>query len=100
MLKKIFPYEDFLYILQLEEYYYNRYFRKVFDLFLKRGFMIHEKLVFTSRIQVTYFLSIFITIYLPTIFALLILGYSHGVSYWLIEFVLLIASIIFIPLSA
>lgn len=99
MIKKIFPYEDFLYILQLEEYYYDRFFKKIFQLFFKRGFMIHEKLVFTSRIKITYLFSVILTIYIPVLLsfiALLIL--NNFILVIFISIGLLLLSIIFIPL--
>ncbi len=99
MIKKIFPYEDFLYILQLEEYYYDRYFRKAIKLLFKRGFMIHGKLVLTSRIKITYIFSIILTLYIPLLLSLLsLIVWSNLLMVEVIFFVLLIFSLILIPI--
>jgi len=98
MIKQIFPYADFLYILQLEEYYYDRYFKKIVKLFFRRGFMIHEKLVLTSRIQITYIFSVILTLYVPILLGLLsLLIWSNWMITGFVCLGLLILSIVFIP---
>lgn len=99
MIKQIFPYADFLYILQLEEYYYDRYFKRISSLFFRRGFMIHEKLVLTSRIQITYIFSVILTLYVPILLGLLsLLIWSNWMIAGLVCLGSLILSIIFIPI--
>lgn len=99
MIKKIFPFADFLYILQLEEYYYDRYFKRILSLFFRRDFMIHEKLVLTSRIQLTYILSVILTLYVPILLGLLsLLIWSNWMIAGLVCLGFLILSIIFIPI--
>lgn len=99
MIKQIFPYSDFLYILQLEEYYYDRYFKRVLKLFFRRAFMIHEKLVLTSRIQLTYILSVILTLYVPILLGLLsLLIWSNWMITGFVLLGLLILSIICIPI--
>lgn len=99
MIKQIFPYADFLYILQLEEYYYDRYFKKAIRLFFRRGFMIHEKLVLTSRIQITYIFSVILTLYVPILLGLLsLLVWSNLQIAVFASLILLILSIVIIPI--
>lgn len=52
-ISKIFPLADFLYILQLEEYETDRYFKTIKRLFWKRNLQKRGKLVWTKRIKIT-----------------------------------------------
>lgn len=61
-MNKIFPYGDFLYLLQLEEYESKRYFKLLPRFFLRRNFQKRQKLVVTSRIKTTFFLSVILTL--------------------------------------
>lgn len=54
------PLRDFLYILQLEEYNLQRYYKQVAQRIFKRGFEKHGKLKSTQRIQITYLCAIII----------------------------------------
>src|SRR3989344_3259994 len=58
LIHKIFPILDYLYLLQLEEYYTVRYLKTVTRLYFKRDLQRRGKLVFTSRIQTTLIVSI------------------------------------------
>ena len=58
MLNKLFPFIDFLYLLQLEEYDSKRYLRLIPRFFFRREFQKRQRLVFTSRIKTTLVLSI------------------------------------------
>jgi UDP-N-acetylmuramyl pentapeptide synthase len=62
MINKIFPYGDFLYLLQLEEYESNRYAKLLPRFFLRRNFQKRQKLVVTSRIKTTFLLSVLFTL--------------------------------------
>lgn len=53
----IFPFADFLYILQLEEYYSRFYFRDLPRLFFRRNLQKRDTLKYTTRIQTTLLLS-------------------------------------------
>lgn len=53
MLKTLFPIFDFLYILQLEEYETNRYFKRLKYFFWKRNLQKRGKLVWTKRVKIT-----------------------------------------------
>ena len=61
MLNKLFPFNDFLYLLQLEEYDSTRYVRLLPRFFFRRKFQKRQRLVFTSRIKTTLAFSIFLT---------------------------------------
>lgn len=54
----IYPFADFLYILQLEEYETKRYFRNIKRLYWKRNLQRRGKLVYTKRIKITLFLTL------------------------------------------
>ncbi len=60
--KYIFPFEDFLYILQLEEYDSQRYLNRLPQFYFKRKLQKRDTLKFTSRIQTTCLLSVSITV--------------------------------------
>ncbi len=78
MIDKIFPFFDFLYLLQLEEYDTKRYLKLISRFFLKRGFQKRQKLVLTSRVRVTLALSVVLTIlgsYLTIIFTVLLIPF-------------------------
>ncbi len=51
------PVRDFLYILQLEEYHLVRYLRQVGPRLLRRNFEKRDKLKFTTRTKLIYFLT-------------------------------------------
>lgn len=55
--KAILPFEDFLYILQLEEYDNMRYISRIPRFFFRRNLQVRDTLKFTSRIQTTYLLA-------------------------------------------
>jgi len=86
----IFPFSDFLYLIQLEEYESNRYLRLLPRFFLRRNFQKRGKLVLTSRAQTTLVTSIGLTAFF--IFFLNIL------SVILIPLWILLANIILSPL--
>lgn len=57
MINKLLPFVDFLYILQLEEYYSRFYADSLRRFFFRRGLQKREKLAWTSRIQTTFIIS-------------------------------------------
>lgn len=67
----VFPYSDFLYLLQLEEYDGKRYLRLLRRFFHRRNFQKRQKLVFTSRIKTTLVVSIILTFLGFSIFSVL-----------------------------
>lgn len=71
MLNLIFPYFDFLYLLQLEEYESKRYARLLLRFFLRRSFQKRQKLIITQRIKTTLILSILLTFLFAVPFLLL-----------------------------
>lgn len=66
-----FPYSDFLYLLQLEEYDTARYLKNLNRFFFRRNFQKRGKLVLTSRAKTTYLLSIAITVIFLVFFNIL-----------------------------
>lgn len=62
MISTIFPYLDFLYLLQLEEYESRRYAKLLPRFFLRRNIQKRQKLVITQRIKATLVLSILLTL--------------------------------------
>ncbi|MBD3329718.1 hypothetical protein GF357_04465 [Candidatus Dojkabacteria bacterium] len=68
----LFPYDDFLYMLQLELYYPKMYFSHLGRMFFKRNFQRTGKLELTDRIRITKVVSVVLTIGLPTVVLLLI----------------------------
>ncbi len=67
----IFPFIDFLYILQLEEYDNARYFKTMQRFYFRRNIQKRDTLKYTSRIQTIFLLSIGIaTIAIVTILVL------------------------------
>jgi UDP-N-acetylmuramoyl-tripeptide--D-alanyl-D-alanine ligase len=58
IINTIFPFTDFLYILQMEEYSGARYIYWLKRLFWKRGFQKRQHLVMTARAQIIYSMSI------------------------------------------
>lgn len=61
----IYPFSDFLYILQLEEYETKRYFASLKRLFWRRNLQQRGKLVFTKRIKITLFFSLVFSLFTP-----------------------------------
>jgi UDP-N-acetylmuramoyl-tripeptide--D-alanyl-D-alanine ligase len=56
----IFPFRDFLYLLQLEDYRTTRFARLLPRFVFRRNVEIRDTLVFTARIQIVFFLSLLI----------------------------------------
>lgn len=76
MINVIFPYSDFLYLLQLEEYESKRYLNLLPRFFLRRNFQKRQKLVVTSRIKTTFILSLLLTLlffFLFSVFTVLLI---------------------------
>ncbi len=65
ILNNIFPFLDFLYIIQLEEYENIRYFKRLQTFFWRRNLQKRDKLVFTKRIKIIFILSIPFGILIP-----------------------------------
>lgn len=64
-LTKVYPFTDFLYILQLEEYETKRYLRDLKRLYFKRDLQKRDKLVITFKIKVIFILSLPLSVILP-----------------------------------
>jgi len=58
----VFPFTDFLYLLQQEEYSFQRIWFWLPRFFLKRNFQNRDKLVYTQRVKMTLALSILLFI--------------------------------------
>lgn len=87
----LFPFADFLYILQLEEYQSRRLVRWLPRFFFRRNFQKREKLKLTSRVKLTLLASIGVYLLLT---ALLIL-FAPNNNLMVVGFILLT---IFIPI--
>lgn len=72
ILSNIYPFSDFLYILQLEEYENIRYFKTLKRFFWRRNLQRRDKLVFTKRIKIIFTLSVPLGILLPGLTPLVI----------------------------
>ncbi len=68
-MRKIFPFFDFLYVLQLEEYYPLNYFRRLPRFFFRRNLENHDRLNWTFRTKLTFLLAlaIFLIFLLPAL---------------------------------
>ncbi len=58
VLNSILPFADFLYLLQLEEYYPGNYFKRTPRFFFRRNFQKRGKLDWTLRIKATFAVSV------------------------------------------
>ncbi len=61
----VFPFSDFLYILQLEEYDTLRYFNRLKSFFLRRNLQKRGKLIYTRRVKITFAFSFLPGLVLP-----------------------------------
>ncbi len=93
LLHSVFPYNDFLYIAQLEEYNTRRYFKHLTTFFFRRSIQKRDHLVITTRVKLTRLISIGITLFSASIFLGLSLWF---VSPWLL--LLQLFSILCIPI--
>lgn len=82
----VFPFADFLYILQLEEYSSKRLLKWLPRFFFRRNFQVREKLNYTKRVKITLAYTLFLWIisllfftYVLGIYAILLL-----IPIWLI----------------
>lgn len=64
-LNKVYPFNDFLYILQLEEYESLRYLNRIKRLFFRRNLQIRDSLKYTSRVKITFFVALLPSLLLP-----------------------------------
>lgn len=62
VINAIFPYRDFLYILQLEDYYTFRYIKWLPKFYFRRGIEHREQLKLTSRALITLAISLTLTL--------------------------------------
>lgn len=62
ILNSIFPFSDFLYILQQEEYSSRRLIKWLPRFFFRRNFQVRDRLKYTRRVRLTLFLSVLIWI--------------------------------------
>ncbi len=79
MLNNIFPFVDFLYILQLEEYENIRYFKRLKTFFWRRSLQKRDKLIFTKRIKIIFMLSAPLGIIVPPLIPVVI-GISNFIT--------------------
>lgn len=87
LLKILFPISDFLYVLQLEEYEIERYFRSAWRLFWRRNIEKRGKLVYTKRIKYTLIISLPFCLVVP-IFTPIWIGLSNLILspyFWLVK---------------
>ncbi len=96
IIKAIFPFVDFLYVLQLEEYYSHLYLRSLPRFYFRRGLQRRERLVWTSRIQTTFLISTLFCSY-PTILTFALVLLNGNSNWWLVVLVCLL-SIFLIPI--
>lgn len=77
----LFPFADFLYILQVEEYDSRRLVKWLPKFFLRRNFQVRDKLVFTKRVKFTLISTL-------TIWILSLVGTTLLLSSWVFVSVL------------
>lgn len=65
IINAILPFKDFLYILQLEDYYSQRYFKWLPKFYFRRDIAHRDKLKLTSRTLITLVISFCLTLVLP-----------------------------------
>ncbi len=73
----IFPFIDFVYIAQLDEYLVDRYFLHANRFFFRRGIQRREKLIFTSRAKFHLFLSA--VFYVSLIIVLIVYSFQNPI---------------------
>jgi len=93
----VFPFLDFLYLLQLEEYDSRRYLNRLRRFFVRRNFQKRQNLVYTLRAKRTLFLTVTLFIILEIIFYSLNTFILIILTPLLIPFFVLLANIIFGP---
>lgn len=93
MINKVFPFKDFIYILQLEEYSSKRYLRQLRYRFFRRGFEVRENVKWTSRAKFTFMLSF--AVYLIFIFIFI---YCLQVGQYLLGIIVIFLSTLSIPI--
>ncbi|MFZ3301276.1 MAG: Mur ligase family protein [Microgenomates group bacterium] len=86
ILNNIFPFLDFLYILQLEEYENIRYFKRLKNFFWRRNLQKRDKLIFTKRIKIIFLLSTPFGILMPPLIPIII-GISNFITTPYFEFI-------------
>jgi len=89
ILNSLFPFADFLYILQLEEYSSKRLVRWLPRFFFRRNFQIREQLKFTKRVKLTLAFVVLLWLGSYALFVLL----TQGLLAAVIGFVLWIIAI-------
>jgi len=72
LLNYLFPFSDFLYILQLEEYETRRYLKTVRRLWWKRNLQKRGKLVWTKRVKIIFFLALPFGVLIPPMIPFLV----------------------------
>lgn len=72
----IFPFRDFLYLLQLEEYYYGRAFKTLARFFWRRNIEKRDHLKWTARTKITWMVSVLI-FFLP-----IVLSYFFSITHY------------------
>jgi UDP-N-acetylmuramoyl-tripeptide--D-alanyl-D-alanine ligase len=75
----LFPFTDFLYILQLEEYETKRYLKWLPRFFFRRNIQVRDRLVLTKRVQLILIMSV-----LLWVISFLYFGRSWLIPIWLI----------------
>lgn len=96
LLNLLLPFVDFLYVMQLEEYYSHLYLRALPRFYFRRSFQKREKLAWTSRIQTTFLISsifFFYPILLSSTLAIL-----DGYQNWWLIILVIFGSILLIPI--
>lgn len=91
----LLPFIDFLYILQLEEYYPSRYFRRILRFYFRRNLQKRGVLNFTQRIKTTFSLAFIIS--LIPIGGLVLVSPKSKILIFLLAGIVL--SILLIPIS-
>lgn len=94
ILSGVFPYDDFLYLLQLEDYLNNRYFKTVRRFLFRRNIQRRDFLKKTSRVQLIKLITVLLQLFFLSIMFSLIYGitvdivFSTWISSFLIPFTL------------
>lgn len=73
LVNTIWPFTDFIYILQLEEYSSKRLIRWMPKFFFRRNFQIRQKLLFTKRVKIIFAVAVLLYL-LDILFTTVLLG--------------------------
>lgn len=83
IISKVFPFTDFIHFLQLEDYNSFRYLSRLNNFFFRRNLQRLEKIVWTTRVKLTFIVSILLTIFGSILFGYYYLTFSVLIFYYI-----------------